>query len=471
MSTPSPSAPGAASIWRDIRFALSGKQYDFTSGSIGRAILILAVPMVLEMSMQAVFEVVDVFFVGRLGADAVTAVGLTGSVLILVFAVGMGLSMAATAIVARRIGEGDPEGASRAAFQVLLVTFVVSLPIAAVGILFPAELLRLMGATESVIEVGSGYFAIMFGGNLSILFLFLINAIFRGAGDAAIAMRVLWVSNLLNIVLDPLLIFGWGPVPALGVTGAAIATTTGRGIAVVYQLWLLNRGHGRIRVTPAAATLNPVLLRTLAKISIPGLLQYFVGTASWLLIFRIMADFGSEAVAGYTIAIRIIVFAILPSWGMANAAATMVGQNLGAKRPDRAERAVSLASVANMVFMGLFAVALQFTAEPILRVFTEEPDVIRYGTQCLIIVSYSYLFLALGIVMVQAFNGAGDTTTPTYINLVSYWILQIPLAYWLAKPLGMGPDGVFWAIAIAQSFLGLLAYVVFGRGSWKTREV
>ena len=472
MSTVHPPEPAPPpSFWAALRATFRGASLDYTTLSLGRAIALLAVPMVLEMLMQSVFGVADIFFVGKLGADAVAAVGLTESLLVLVLAVGMGLGMAATALVARRIGEKDAQGAGVAAAQALLAGAVVAVPIAVGGAAFAPELLALMGASPRVIATGAGYCAIIFGSNATILFLFLINAVFRGAGDAVLAMKALWLANLLNIALDPLLIFGWGPIPALGVTGAAVATAIGRGLGVAYQLSVLVRGTGRVPFGREQLRVDPGTLRRLLRISGPGMLQYLVGTASWLVVFRIIAAFGSNALAGYTIAIRVLIFALLPSWGMGSAAATLVGQNLGAGRPDRAERSVWITSFANMLFLGLVAVGLLLYAEPLIRLFTEAPAVIAIGADCLRIVSYTYVLFAFGMVIVQAFNGAGDTTTPTWINLVSHWLLQLPLAYALAHLAGMGASGIFTAIAVAQAALALISIAVFRRGTWKLKAI
>lgn len=458
-------------FWNDLRDVFRGVPHDFTSGNIGRAILLLAIPMVLEMLTQSLFGVVDVFFVGKIGADAVAAVGMTDSLMVLVYAIGMGLSMAATAVVARRIGEQNPEAASVAAFQALALCFLVSIPIGIVGVLYAPELMALMGASESVIEVGSTYCAILIGTNILILLLFLINAIFRGAGDAVMAMRVLWLANLINIFLDPALIFGWGPFPELGVTGAAIATSIGRGIGVLYQIYLLIRGNGRIRLLLDKLRIDTQIMRNMINISIPGIIQYSIGTASWLLIFRIVASFGSDAMAGYTIGVRIFIFALLPSWGMGNAAATLVGQNLGAQKPDRAERSVWITAFSNMVFLGLVGLLMYIYADPLIRIFSDDPAVIAVGIDCLRIVSLTYVFFAYGMVTVQAFNGAGDTQTPTWINLISYWVLQIPLAYLLSMTLDWGVNGSFWAIAIAQGALAIISVLWFRRGTWKMQRV
>lgn len=454
-----------------MRDSFAGTNQDYTSGSLPRAIFLLAIPMVLEMLMQSVFGVVDIYFVGRLGPDAVAAVGMTDSLLILVLAVAMGLSMATTAMVARRIGEKDAAGAGRAAVQALIAGGAVSIPISLLGLFFARDLLALMGASAGVIETGWSYCAILFGTNIVIIALFLINAIFRGAGDAVLAMRALWLANILNMVLDPVLIFGWGPIPAMGVAGAAIATSIGRSIGVAYQLYVLLGGRGRIHLALGQVRVDLSVMRRLLRVSTPGMVQYVVGTASWLALFRILAGFGSDVVAGYTIAIRILVFALLPSWGMGNAAATLVGQNLGAARPDRAERAVWITSFTNMVFLGVSALIVMFNAELLIRLFTDVPAVVRYGVDCLHIVSYTYVLFAFGLVTVQAFNGAGDTSTPTWINLVCYWIVQIPLAYLLSRHAGMGAQGVFTAIAVTQAVLAILATYLFRRGAWKLKAI
>ncbi|NBC19327.1 MAG: MATE family efflux transporter [Bacteroidetes bacterium] len=462
--------PESRSLWSALRASFRGEAYDVTTGSLPRAITILAIPMVLEMLMQAVFGVVDIFFVGRLGADAIAAVGLTESLLILVLALGMGLSMAGTALVARRIGEQDPEAAGRAALHVFLAGGLVAVPVSILGVLFAPQMLALMGATPSVIATGAGYCAVTFGASATILFLFMINAVFRGAGDAVLAMRALWIANGINIVLDPMLIFGIGPFPELGVTGAAVATAIGRGLGIAYQVHVLLGGRTRIAF-PEAFRPDLRLMRRILNVSLPGMLQYLIGTASWLGLYRIVALFGSDAVAGYTVALRVLVFALLPSWGMGNAAATIVGQNLGAGQPDRAERGVWLTSFTNMGFLGLVMVGLLLFAEPLTLVFTTAPAVVEQSVQCMRIVSASYLFFAFGMVTVQAFNGAGDTRTPTWINFVAHWLIQIPLAWALAVPFGWDATGVYAAIAIAQSALALISVSVFRLGYWKDQAV
>jgi putative MATE family efflux protein len=451
--------------------AVRGTSEDYTEGSLNRAVFLLAVPMILEMVMESVFGILDVYFVGRLGPDAVAAVGLTESLLTVVFAVAIGLSMSTTALVARRVGEKQPEEAARAAAQAVAVGLAVSLPFAAVGLSWPREVLALMGAPASVVETGWGYTAWMLGGNASIMLLFLINAVFRGAGDATIAMRSLWLANGVNVVLDPCLIFGLGPFPELGVTGAAIGTTVGRAVGVAYQLRALSRGGGRVRVERRHLRVERSVMAHLVRLSLGGVGQFLIGTASWLGLVRILSLFGAGALAGYTIALRIVIVALLPSWGMSNAVATLVGQNLGAGKPERAERSVWIVGLYNMVFLIGVMLSFLWGAEPLIAVFSSDPEVQRLGALCLRIVSYGYAFYAWGMVLVQAFNGAGDTATPTWINLGCYWLFQIPLALALAGALGYGPTGVFLAITLAESLLALVGLVVFRRGAWKRRTV
>lgn len=450
---------------------MAGSQEDFTEGGLSRAIVLLAVPMVLEMVMESVFAIADVFFVSRLGAASVATVGLTESLLTLVFSLAIGLSMGTTALVARRIGEKDPEGAGKAGAQAILIGFLSSIVVGALGVLTGPAALALLGASDEVVVVGSGYARILLGGSGTVTLLFIINAIFRGAGDAAVAMRVLWLANLINLVLDPCFIFGLGPFPQLGVTGAAVATTIGRGTGVAYQLWVLARGTSRIQIRFAEIRLDAAVMKNLVRVSTGGVIQVLVATCSWVALVRIIALFGSVAVAGYTIAIRVVIFSILPAWGMANAAATLVGQNLGAGKPARAERSAWLTGVYNMVFLGGIAAVFLMFGEPIIGLFSRQPDVLAIGVECLRIISYGYLFYALGMVLVQAFNGAGDTTTPSLINFFCYWLFQIPLAYWLAVALDLGPRGVFWAIAVAESMITLVGASIFRLGRWKRRQV
>ncbi len=460
-----------STLLRDIRDSLSGGEQDYTSITIGRAVTLLAIPMVLELLMESVFALVDVFFVARLGANAVATVGLTEAILTVVFSIATGVAMATTAVVARRIGEKQKEEAGQAAAQSIYLGLLVSIPLALFGIVYPAKLLLWMGASESVVSVGKGYCSVMVTGNATIMLLFILNAVFRGAGDAVLAMKVLWFANLLNILLDPLLIFGIGPFPQMGVTGAAAATTFSRGMGILYQVYLLQRKRARVPLGLPHLRLNVPLMLHVARVAVGGTLQFLIGTASWLALVRIIAIFGSSALAGYTIAIRVIIFAILPSWGMSNAAATLVGQNLGAGQPERAEKSVWITGLANMVFMTFITVTFVALADPISRLFTDQPAVLPFAVDCLRYISYGYVFYAYGMVMVQAFNGAGDTYTPTVINIFCYWLFQIPLAFLLALTLGLGAKGVFIAIAVSESVLAVAAIAVFRRGKWKQQKV
>ncbi|HVF50002.1 MAG TPA: MATE family efflux transporter [Pyrinomonadaceae bacterium] len=461
----------AQDLWSALRESVRGSHRDYTEGPVGRAILMLSVPMVLEMLMESVFAVVDVFFVAKLGADAVATVGLTESMLTLVYALALGLSIGTMAMVARRIGEHDAEGASRAAGQALILVVVVALVLGTCGVVLAPKLLSLMGASSGVINQGVGYTRVMLGGNVVILLLFLINAIFRGAGDAAIAMRVLWLANLINILLGPCLIFGLGPFPELGVTGAAVATTIGRGTGALYAFSRLVRPGGRVRLFSTHLHPELKLMMRLVRLSASGALQVFIGMASWIGLIRIISSFGSDALAGYTIGMRVILFALLPSWGMSNAAATMVGQALGARKPERAERAVWKAGFYNMCFLGVVGLVFVLFARQIIGLFTQDPAVVPYGVDCLRIVAYGFLFYAYGMVISQSFNGAGDTFTPTIINLFVFWLWEIPLAYVLAITLGLGPRGIFLAITVAFSTLAVVSAVVFKRGRWKRKVV
>jgi len=456
-----------SSLWEAIR----GSHQDYTTGSLNRAILLLAVPMVLEMVLESLFAVVDVFWVGRLGANAVATVGLTESLLSLVFAVGIGLSLSTTAMVSRRIGEKDPEGAAVAGVQAIVLGLFTSIAIGIPCYLYAPNLLRLMGASDEIVATGSGYARIALGGSGAILMLFLNNAIFRGAGDAAIAMRLLWVSNLINLVLDPCLIFGVGPFPRMGVTGAALATFTGRSIGVAYQFYRLLRGTERIRVLVRQMRIDLRVLFRLVRVSLTGILQFAIAHTSWIGLVRIVSIFGSAALAGYTIAIRIVIFVILPSWGLSNAAATLVGQNLGAKKPERAEQAVWRTGFYNMLFLGSVGVVFVVFATPIARLFTNDPTVIPLAATCLRIISYGNIGYAYGMVMLQAFNGAGDTVTPTIVNFFGFWLLEIPLAYWLAIPMHMRSNGAFWAIVVAECAIAGASAILFRRGTWKAQKI
>jgi putative MATE family efflux protein len=469
--TSTSSATPRQSTWSIVREAIAGSHHGtYTDGPIGRAILLLAIPMVLELVLESVFAVVDVFFVAKLGADSVATVGLTESMLTMIYAVAVGLSVGAMATVARRIGEQDADGASRAAVQAIVLGLLVSIPLGVAGFLFAPSLLAMMGATPDVLA-HSSFTAIMLGGNGVIVMLFLINAVFRGAGDAAVAMRVLWIANAINLCLDPCLIFGLGPFPRLGVTGAAVATTTGRGIGVLVQLYVLSRRDGRIVIGRRHLRLDPPVMLSMLRLSGSAVFQTLVGTTSWVGVVRIVATFGSAAVAGCTIAIRIVVFALLPSWGLSNAAATLVGQNLGAQKPERAEQSVWAAAFYNMACLGTVGVLFVALAGPIVSAFTDDPVVAPIAVSGLRIVSAGFPFFAYGYVLTQAFNGAGDTVTPTLINIGCLWLGEIPLAYLLARTAGLGPSGAFWAVSVAFSVMSVVSAVLFRRGRWKSKRV
>jgi putative MATE family efflux protein len=467
-----PSAAPTDGFWSAVREALRGSRRDYTEGPIGRAILVLAVPMVLEMVMESVFAVCDVFFVSRLGAEAVATVGLTESMLTIIYALAMGLAIGASAMVARRIGERDRDGAARAATQGIALGVLVSVSLGVTGVLLAPRLLGVMGASPGVLAIGTTYARVMFGGNATIVLLFLVNSIFRGAGDAAIAMRVLWFANAINILLGPCLIFGLGPFPALGVKGAAIATNIGRGAGALFALSRLFGGRSE-RVQIQRRHLRPEfgLMLRLVRLSASGALQSIIGTASWIGLIRILSSFGSPVLAGYTIGIRVILFALLPSWGLSNAGATMLGQALGARKPDRAEQAVWIAGFYNMCFLGVVGLLFVLLAHPIANIFTTDPAVVPYAVDTLRIIALGFVFYAYGMVLAAAFNGAGDTMTPTILNVLVFWLWEIPLAYVLSKTLGLGPRGVYIAVAVAFSTLAVASAVLFRRGRWKVRAV
>ena len=455
-----------------LREAFVGTERDFTRGSIPVALIILAIPMILEMSMEALFAIVDTFFVAKLGAASVAVVGLTESVLALIYAVAVGLSIGATATVARRVGEKDMDGAARAATHVIYLGLLVSAAMGLAGVIFARQIFGLLGAEPEVIELGLPFMRIMFGTNAVILFLFLLNGIFRGAGDAAIALRVLIIANGLNIVLDPLFIFGIWIFPKWGVTGAAVATVIGRSAGVAFAAWtLLRPGNGRLEIRAEHWRFDPTLLVALVRLSGTAVLQFLIATLSWSGLVRVVAGFGTVAIAGYQIGLRVIIFVILPAVGLANAAATLVGQNLGAGQPERAERSVWTAAILNAVLLGLAGIFFIVFPELVVSIFTTDPEVSRYAIDCLRIVGYGYAFYGLGMVMESSFNGAGDTLTPTYLNFVIFWLFEIPLAYVLAYRFEMGPQGVFWAITIAFSALAVASALVFRRGKWKQQVV
>ncbi len=459
-------------FWQLFKQAIAGdSDIDYTTGSIGRVTFLLAVPMILEMAMESVFAIVDIFFVSGLGTDAVATVGLTEAVITLLYAIAIGLSMGATAMVARRIGEKDPEAAAIAAGQVIWLGAFVSVVVGLIGIFFAEDILRLMGADDAVIETGQTYTRIMFGACFSIVFLFLINAIFRGAGDASIAMRALTLANGINIILDPCLIYGYGPFPELGVTGAAVATNIGRSIGMAYGLYFLLTSRGRIQLHWRELGLRMNIVLSLVRISLGGIAQFLVATASWVFLMQIVSGFGSEAVAGYTIAVRIVMFSILPAWGLSNATATLVGQNLGAGLADRAELTTWKVAQYNAAYMAIAAVIMYVFARQIAGFFSEDDDVLAYAIQCLYIFAYGYVGWGFGMAVIQAFNGAGDTMTPTYINVLCFWVVQVPMAYMLAITLGIGPEGVFWAVFTADMLSCVVGVLVFRRGKWKTRTV
>ena len=456
-----------ASLWQVVISSFKGETRDYTTETLHRAVLFLAVPMVLEMAMESIFALADVFWVSRLGSDAVAVVGLTESIMTIIYAVAIGLAMAGAAIVARRVGERDDEEAARSGVQVILLGLLVALGLGLIGIFFGPSLLQLMGANENVLRIGSTFGRIMIGGNVTVTLIFLINAIFRGAGDAAFAMRTLIFANSLNIILGPCLIFGLG----LGVTGAAIATNIGRACGVLYQLYHLTRRPGRIQIARRHFVFEPDVIWSIIRVGSTGIFQNLIGMTSWIGLVRILSQFGSSALAGYTIAIRLVIFAILPAWGLSNAGATLVGQNLGAKRPDRAESAVWIAVRYNVIFLGIIGAFFIALSGPITWLFTQEPQVHRYATQALGIISLGFPFYAAGMCMTSAFNGAGDTWTPTWLNLACFWAFEIPFAWCLAEKLSKGPAGVFIAITIAFSLLALAGLVMFRRGRWKTVKV
>lgn len=468
--TAAPVAP-KRSLWRALNDAIRGTDADYTQIDLKKAIFLLAVPMILELVMESTFAVVDIYFVGQLGSSAVATVGLTETYLFLLYSLAMGLSMAVTAIIARRIGEKQKDAAGISAFQSILLSVLVSLPFTIGGIFFAKDLLAVMGADQWSLDHGYRYTQWMLGGNGIIILLFVINAVFRGAGDAAIAMRVLWIANGLNIVLDPLLIFGWGPIPAMGIEGAAIATTTGRGIAVAIQLYILATGGKHIRVTMAQIYWDAKVMLNIVKTSLGGVGQMIVAMTSWIFLMRILADIGSEAVAGSTIALRVMMFTLMPAWGLSNAAATLVGQNLGAGNADRAEASVWKIGVYNMVFLIGVSFVYFFFNESLIGIFTEDQRVIAIGSEWLRILSYAYFVYGWWMVSVQAFNGSGDTNTPTKINLVFFWMIQIPLAYLLAIEWDWAHSGVFWAVFFSETAVGLFTLWIFKRGKWKTVTV
>jgi putative MATE family efflux protein len=454
-----------------LRESLAGEQHDYTQGRIGRAVLLLAIPMMLEMAMESVFAVVDIFWVAGLGAGAVAAVGLTEAVLTLLYAVALGLGMAVTALVSRRIGAHDRQGAAEVAGQTIWISLGTAALVLGVGVPLAPGILHFMGAEPDVIAGGTGYTTLMFGGSITILLLFLLNAVLRGAGDAAFAMRVLWLANGINIVLGPCFIYGVGPFPQLGVAGAAVATNIGRGIGVLFALYWLTNGRARVVLRLPHLRLKLDVLLSVLKISAGGVLQFVIATSSYMGLMLVISGYGSAAIAGYTIAMRIMMFMFLPAWGLSSAAATLVGQNLGARAPERAESSVWVATKYNTLFLTAVAIVLVVFPATLVGIFTTDPDVLGYGASCLRLIGLGFPLYAVGMTMVQAFNGAGDTSTPTWLNLLCFWLLQLPLAYVLARSVDLGPTGVFVAAAIAESLLSVAAWIVFRRGKWKLKVV
>ena len=459
-------------LYQEILESLRSEDHDYTQGNLKKAVFLLSIPMVLEMLMESIFAIADIYFVSKLGADAIATVGLTESVITIIYALAVGLSAATSAMVSRRVGEKKYAKASESAYQAILTGAIISILMAIPGVLFAKDILRFMNASEIIVEQFWSYTAIMFGSNIIIMLLFINNAVFRSAGNPALSMRVLWFANLINIVLDPLLIFGWGPIPAMGIKGAAIATTTGRGLAVIYQYYLLQKGKGRIRLN-SIPNYKPqfALIRKLLRLSTGSISQYIVATSSWIILMRFVAVYGSEVLAGYTISIRIIIFALLPAWGISNAASTLVGQNLGAKNPLRAQQSAWLAGKVNMILMSIVTIGLFFWPRTFLGLLSEEIPIIGFGAISLKIISLGLIIYGLGMVMVNALNGAGDTQTPFRINLVSFWLIEIPLAWLLSNKTDLAQQGVFWAIIIAEAIMTGIVLYFFQKGKWKLMEV
>ena len=468
MSKPSPNPTVLQRAISFVRLSLRDDETDYTVGPVGRALGLLAIPMMLEMSMEAIFAVVDIAFVAQLGTDAIAAVGITEALVTVLYAVAVGLGMGITAMVSRRVGAKKIDAAARVTGQAIWLGAVLSVVIGVAGVVYAADMLRLVGASDSVVATGAGYTAVLLGGAFSILYLFLLNAAFRGAGDAAVALRSLWVANGLNIILDPCFIFGWGPFPEMGVTGAAVATTIGRGAGVLYQLWFLFDGRGRLQFHLRHLRFEQQLIQRMVLISFGGVGQFLIATSSWIIVMAIVALYGSNAVAAYTIALRMLEFVWLPAWGLGNAAATLVGQNLGANQAGRAEASAWSAVKYNLVFMTVVGFSMLAAAPVITGWFSNDPEVIDIGTTCLRILSIGFPLYAIGLILTQSLNGAGDTFTPTVINFICFWVIQIPFAYWLATQLAAGPNGVFIAIVVSESLITLLSIYVFRRGNWKT---
>jgi putative MATE family efflux protein len=458
-------------IFRDILDSIKGSDQDYTEIPLRRAILLLSVPMVLEMIMESVFAIVDIFFVSHLGADAVATVGLTESVTTIIYAIGFGLATATTSLISRRIGEKNPEKASRTAVQAIITGIIVSVTIAIPGIIFAKDILKIMGANEMMVSEMSGYTSVTFGTNTVIMLLFIINSVFRSSGDAATAMKVLWLGNIINIILDPCFIFGWGFFPEMGVQGAAVATTIGRGIAVLWQFIILFNGHKKVVLKLRYLLPDFSIIAKLFKLAIGGIGQNLIATISWVFLVRVIAVFGSNIVAGYTIAIRIVNFVLLPAWGVSNASSTLVGQNLGAGKAERAEKAVWKTGIVNMSLMAIISLIIVLWPEPFIRFFIKDTAVIASGIPALQIISAGFICYALGMVMLGAINGAGDTITPTKIYLIAYWVVEIPLAWLLAVPFKLHQNGVYYSILISETFMTFLSWLIFKKGKWKQKKV
>ncbi len=457
--------------FKDIAKSISGTEQDFTIGKIGRAMLLISIPMVLEMIMESIFALVDIYFVSQLGDASTATVGITESLMTIIYAIAIGLSAATSAVISRRIGEKRPQKAAESAFQAILLAFLISLAIAIPGVYFARDILILMDASDETVAIGTPYTRIMIGGNVVIMLLFIINAIFRSAGDAAISFRVLAIANILNIILDPVLINGWGPIPAFGVKGAAIATNIGRGMAVLYQLYLLFFGKLRIRISLKQVNFKFSIMQRIINLSYGGIGQHLIATSSWIILIWILNGYGESLVAGYTVAIRIIMFALLPSWGLSNAAATLVGQNLGAGKPQRAEKSIWLSATANLIFLGTISLILILFPQLPVNFLVKDESIAVHAIKATRFISYGFVMYGVGMVLSQSINGSGDTRTPTIINLFSYWIVQVPIAYFLAELLFMGPDGVYISIILAESMLTTLSYIIIKRGKWKTNIV
>jgi len=462
-------------IFTTLKQALNGDEsFDYTSGSIKKAVILLAIPMVLEMMMESVFALVDLYFVGHLehSSFAIQTVGLTESVLTVIYSLAIGMSMAATAVVARRIGEKDPVAAAKAGMQAIIVAIAVNSVMSILGIVYAKDILLLMGASPEAAEHGFHFTQIMIGSSLCIMLLFLINGIFRGAGNAAIAMKSLWIANICNIILCPILINGLGPIPAFGLVGAALATTFGRSIGVLYQVYHLFFGNGILKIKIPYFVPDFKQIQALVKIAAPGILQFVIASCSWIFLAQLVATTGGDhGSAVYQTALRIMMFFILPAWGLSNAAATLVGQNLGAKQIERAEKSVYTTARYNVIFMATIMVITLAFGKYIISFFTNDEMVKTIAVEALQIMSIGFIFYGIGMVLINTFNGAGDTWTPTGINFFGFWLFQIPLAYVLAKHFNMGPTGVFIAIPVAETAITLAGIFFYKRGKWKRTQV